>query len=47
MGANENVGKEVTVTWWPMGDWEIVSGEAFDDDTAEEMKSDMAASFGE
>ena len=24
--SNENVGKEVTVTQWPMGDWGSVSG---------------------
>ena len=32
------------------GQWKIggsVLGEGFDDDTAEEMKFDMAASFGE
>ena len=35
------------VTQWPMGDPGSVLGEGFDDDTAEEMKFDMAASFGE
>ena len=39
------MGKEVTVTQWPMGDWESVSGEGFDDDTTEEMKLDMVASL--
>ena len=34
MRANENVGKEVAVTQWPIGDWRIVLREGFDDDTA-------------
>ena len=35
------------VTQWPMGDWGSVSGEGFDEDTAEEMKVVMVSSFGE
>ena len=35
------------VTRWPMGDQGSVLGEGFDDDTAEEMKVVMAASFAE
>ena len=46
MRANENVGKEVDVTQWPMGGQGTVLGKGFGDDTTEEEKSVMASSFG-